>query len=196
MTFPLFKAWCAEVLHLKDCGGGTWVFNTPEWHEHYRLKGRIARAFQPRKILEVGVRYGYSAHAFLSSCEPGIQYVGVDSDDPEHNCMGEPTCQWASDMLRRTCPKSEVTIHRFDTQKGVLATYPGEFDLVHIDAAHDYHGALKDMLTFWPACYRVMLVDDYAGTASVKDAVIEFIKQTKATLLTAESLTGEALIIR
>lgn len=171
------------------------MFNTPEWYSHYITKYRLAKALRPSSILEVGVRYGYSAYSFLSA-SPLATYVGVDSDDPEHNCMGAPTCEWASNNLKKHFPKAQISIFRTNTQEQIPLFTPGEFDFVHIDAAHDYAGALKDFYSFWPACSGAMLIDDYASTGSVRDAVTEFVKQTKSILLMTESLTGEALIVR
>ncbi len=50
-----------------------------EWRSYYRMKWAIAKVIQPKSILEIGVRYGYSAISFLSAC-PDAQYVGIDND--------------------------------------------------------------------------------------------------------------------
>ncbi|HEY9813196.1 MAG TPA: methyltransferase, partial [Candidatus Sericytochromatia bacterium] len=36
-----------------------------EWLDYYKLKWSIARVLKPASILEIGVRFGYSAAAFL-----------------------------------------------------------------------------------------------------------------------------------
>jgi hypothetical protein len=53
------------------------LFN--DWISHYRLKWAIARALKPQRILEIGVRFGYSAAAFLDAC-PNAAYLGIDND--------------------------------------------------------------------------------------------------------------------
>src|SRR4051794_5262627 len=50
-----------------------------EWLPYYRTKWAIARTLQPKRVLEIGVRYGYSALAFLDAC-PEAQYLGIDID--------------------------------------------------------------------------------------------------------------------
>src|ERR1039458_5111316 len=50
-----------------------------EWVPYYRLKWAIARALQPATILDIGVRFGYSAFAFLDAC-PSASYLGIDAD--------------------------------------------------------------------------------------------------------------------
>ena len=39
-----------------------------EWVPYYRLKFAIAKALRPASILEIGVRFGYSAHV-----RPGVE---------------------------------------------------------------------------------------------------------------------------
>jgi hypothetical protein len=51
----------------------------PEWVDYYKLKYSIAQAIQPKSILEIGVRYGYSARSFLEAC-PMAHYLGIDND--------------------------------------------------------------------------------------------------------------------
>lgn len=51
-----------------------------QWVDYYRMKWAIAKAVSANSILEIGVRYGYSAHAFLSAL-PDACYLGVDSDE-------------------------------------------------------------------------------------------------------------------
>src|SRR3954470_23814078 len=51
----------------------------PEWVPYYRLKAAIARIIAPTTILEIGVRYGYSARAFLHG-QPTARVTGIDLD--------------------------------------------------------------------------------------------------------------------
>src|SRR5215469_18824935 len=53
----------------------------PDWVPYYRMKWAIARVLQPRSILEIGVRFGYSALAFLNA-SPSARYLGIDLDLP------------------------------------------------------------------------------------------------------------------
>ena len=198
MSFPDFAAWPGMVLHPSDRtgGAGPYHFETPAWHANYLTKHRIAAAIHPSTIIEVGVRFGYSAHAFLSAC-PGARYIGVDVDSAEFNAMGAPTCDWAFAMLRRTIPGfPHLELIRVDTQQVDIAPLVPEAEFIHIDAAHSYAGATRDLEALWPKCLRAMLVDDYFGTGSVHDAVKAFVGRHGATLLTAPSQNGEALIFR
>src|ERR1700693_6175541 len=64
-----------------------------DWVPYYRLKWAIARVLRPQRILEVGVRYGSSAAAFLNAC-PECTYLGIDNDS---NPFGghKGAIQWA-----------------------------------------------------------------------------------------------------
>jgi hypothetical protein len=50
-----------------------------EWLPYYRFKWAVASILQPDSIVEVGVRYGYSALAFLNAW-PQATYHGFDND--------------------------------------------------------------------------------------------------------------------
>lgn len=188
--------WVKTVLNIKDRkgGGGQYDFETPEWHQAYANKHRIARALCVTSVLEIGVRYGYAAHAFLSA--GATRYIGIDSDLPEHNQMGEPTCDKAMLMLRQTCPHSNNLLIRADTQISNPMASLTPVDFVHIDANHQYIGAMTDMTNAWPICTRAMLVDDYFCSSPVHDAVDAFVGRYGALLVTSPSGTGEALILR
>ena len=47
----------------------------------YKMKWAIAKLLRPASILEMGVRYGYSARAFLDAC-PDAHYLGIDAGPP------------------------------------------------------------------------------------------------------------------
>src|SRR5438477_11758442 len=50
-----------------------------EWVPYYRLKFCIAKVLQPESILEIGVRFGYSARTFLEA-SPSATFLGIDLD--------------------------------------------------------------------------------------------------------------------
>ena len=198
MTFPTYDEWVANVLNPADRAGsgGTYCFETPEWYENYKIKYHIAKAINPKVIIEVGVRYGYSAHAFLAAC-PTARYIGIDADAAYLNAIPGSGCDWGFAMLRRTIPGFPVLeLIRVNTQEVDVSTMVPWADLIHIDASHDYHSATKDIETLWPKCNQAMLVDDYVGTGSVHDAVDLFVKRNGLTMFTATSINGEALILK
>lgn len=203
MTFPAYETWLAQVIHPREriaTRNSPWCFESPAWHRFYRGKHDLAQTLHPERILEIGVRYGYSAHAFLSAFSWGRQpvFVGIDSNDPAHNAMGEPTLHWAHTMLTSTIPGATIELHTVNTRlRDFRSAIPGFVaDLTHIDADHSYHGALDDMAKAWDVTARAMLVDDYLGCPSVHDAVDAFVRSTGAHMLTSPQGFGEALLLK
>lgn len=200
MTFSDYKTWCENVLNPRDRTAtlrSHWCFETEDWHRHYRGKHDLVQAMSPKSILEIGVRYGYSAHAFLTGA-PEASYIGVDCDDGVLNAMGEPTCDWAMTMLSRTVPRlNPPSLVRMNTQtEDLLARVPWVADFVHIDADHSYHGATRDIMAAWQRCSRAMLVDDYVPNAAVHDAVDSFVGRVGAKMVVGSGPLGEALIFK
>jgi cephalosporin hydroxylase len=191
--FPPFEQWCKEVLHPDD--KSPWNFCTQEFYQEYRVKYAIARMIQPKSILEIGVRFGYSARSFLFAA-PQADYLGLDIDEPSHGPYQGIPREWAELQLRRRYPDNRIQTMQMDTQ--VLSYSPDmnkKFDLVHIDGDHSYQGALADLMKFWPACRNTMVVDDYK---EVKNSVASFVSSHKDELQTfyVESLRSSALLVR
>jgi len=138
-----------------------------EWVSYYRGKWAIARYLQPRRILEIGVRYGYSALAFLDAC-PSAEYSGIDLDTDL--CGGtRGAIAWARDHSRQYRADFLVT----DSQK--LDRFPGgDYDLIHVDGQKDEQGIVHDLgVAIGQA--RYILVDAYFRTRDHFLAASEFL---------------------
>jgi predicted O-methyltransferase YrrM len=124
-----------------------------EWLPYYRLKWAIARILQPESILEIGVRFGYSALAFLDA-SPSAHYVGIDIDSPAFGgSVG--AIDWAAKAFKKY--NTEFVI----TDSTQLQRFPGDrYDLIHIDGQQDGVGTIHDLtLSVVQADY--ILVDGY-----------------------------------
>lgn len=194
--FPTFEDWKKNVLNPDDTKW--WRFDTDEWYQYYLNKFLICRAFKPTSILEIGVRFGYSAFSFIQAA-PSANYMGIDADDPKFGGWTEPTMAWAQEMLRRNFPVREGTCSwcRTNTQAPdfqILA--PKEhFDFIHVDGDHSYDGARNDLVHCLPFASRVILVDDYLECPGVQAAVDEFSQKYNLVLLTQYSARGEAVLL-
>lgn len=188
MTFPSFAVW-RTTLHPEDTN--PWNFCTSEFYDEYRTKYTIAKLVRPKSILEVGVRFGYSAYAFLCAGDVDV-YVGLDVDEPSWGSYSGIPRKWAEEQLRIAFPSVTIMTYKMNTQMDEVQ-FKNQFELVHIDADHSYQGALNDMRKFWPLTERVMVVDDFV---EVKDAVKTFISTQPGTLLNVTSLRSSALIVR
>jgi SAM-dependent methyltransferase len=138
-----------------------------EWVPYYRLKWAIARALQPATILEIGVRFGYSALAFLDAC-PSASYFGIDADCEAYG-GSRGAINWAKERARGS--KAEFLIA--DSQK--MSSFPGgSYDLIHIDGQQDGKGTLHD-LDLALGQGRYILVDGYFWTRENFLAASEFV---------------------
>jgi len=154
----------------------------------------IAAKYGPRRILEIGVRYGYSGIALCDGAlrsgftVPRVNYTGIDAE-----CFGaaEPggdayrlyrSNAIAAENFKRFFEPDAVQARFFtlDTQKEALppAVTSSAYDLVNIDGHHSYDGALKDMENTWPLLREggLVLVDDM-GMEEVARAVFHFVQQ-------------------
>jgi predicted O-methyltransferase YrrM len=172
-----------------------------EFVPYYDVKHQLAGEFRPKRILEIGVRAGYSALAFLSAC-PKATYLGLDAENGKHGGQGGPWTWWAEKLLA----PFRATIRICDTQKmSQLDEADGAFDFVHVDGDHSYRGALHDMRMCYPrlATGGVMVVDDYDYLPDVRRAIDDFLRKNppscdprrKFVFQHRESLRGEMLII-
>ncbi|MGI6235864.1 MAG: methyltransferase domain-containing protein, partial [Christensenellales bacterium] len=140
-----------------------------DWVEYYRGKYAICKAIQPKSILEVGVRYGYSAISFLSAC-PEATYIGIDNDTSTYGgALG--AIKWAEKITKDHSARFLIQ----DTQE--MTSFPGEYyDLIHIDGQQDGDGTYHD-LEMALEKGRYILVDGYFWTQENMLASTYFLKK-------------------
>ncbi len=157
---------------------------------YYDGKYRAAALVRARSILEIGVRAGYSAAAFLSAC-PGASYTGIDADINRHGGR-EGLFAWARETLPRSFPESVFAFHTADSRH--LSRLPGErYDLIHVDGDHSYEGCVHD-LTLAAEQARWILADDVTWVPEVGAAVHGFLAQTRFGAVLIPGWRGEMLI--
>ena len=161
----------------------------PEWVSYYRMKWAIARALQPRSILEIGVRYGYSAAAFLDAC-PHAGYLGIDIDSDEFGGT-KGAIEWARKITESYSAKFLVA----DSQK--LSELPGDrYDLIHVDGQQDGDGSFHDLqLAIRQGGF--VLADGFFWTPENFYAISEFLKAHRDLIdyyLVIPGYAGELLI--
>jgi 2-polyprenyl-3-methyl-5-hydroxy-6-metoxy-1,4-benzoquinol methylase len=128
-----------------------YLFN--DWMPYYRLKYAICKAIAPHSILEIGVRYGYSAITFLEA-SPKASYIGIDNNS---NTFGGTAgaLQWA----KKITAGRKAEFLNIDTQQ--VDSLPGDiYDFIHIDGQQDGDGTFHDLeMALEKGCY--VLVDGY-----------------------------------
>lgn len=90
-----------------------------------RILAEVVRKHKPRKILEVGALYGYSAILIAKNSPAGAQITTVEKS-PEHARITEQN-------VERARLEDQIKIIQGDA-KEILPKLPGPFDLVFLDA--------------------------------------------------------------
>ncbi|AKB45252.1 methyltransferase domain-containing protein [Methanosarcina vacuolata] len=163
------------------------LFN--EWIDYYRMKYAIAKMIRPTSILEIGVRYGYSAITFLKASE-NATYLGIDNDS---ETFGENKGEgnWAKRITQNY--KAEFLLANSQS----MTTLPGDFyDLIHIDDHQDGDGIFHDLKLALEKS-KWILVDGYFKSDEHLLSATYFLNKYKDFIefaVTIPSYAGELLI--
>lgn len=140
------------------------------YYEHYY---ELSKKYQPKSILEIGVRYGYSLCSMVAGSIDTINYVeGWDNDTYEHNAL-----DIAKINLKYILQyKGEINLKNIDSH--TVHLLDRVYDLVHIDGDHGYYGKLMDLELVKNNC-KVLIIDDYYHIPEVGAAVDWFVGENK-----------------
>ena len=109
-----------------------------DWVDYYRMKYAICRAIEPKSILEIGVRYGYSTIAFLCASKEAY-YLGIDNNSSTYGGV-----VGAIDWAKKITEEFNAEFLIADTQ--TMTSFPGEcYDFIHIDGQQDGDGTFHDL---------------------------------------------------
>jgi 2-polyprenyl-3-methyl-5-hydroxy-6-metoxy-1,4-benzoquinol methylase len=156
----------------------------PEWVSYYRTKWAIAKVLQPSSILEIGVRYGYSALAFLNA-SPSARYVGIDLDVSSFGgSVG------AIDWARKACLEYQAELIIADSTE--MDRFPGgRYDLIHVDGQQDEQGTMHDLVRA-SAQASYILVDGFFWSRSNFLSASEFLFRYRDIIEFYEVVPGYA----
>lgn len=160
-----------------------------EWVDYYKLKYAICRAIGPKSILELGVRYGYSAITFLKAC-PHASYLGIDNNSDTF-CGSISAIKWAKEITKGF--NAEFLIANTKELKELHDKY---FDLIHINGQQDGDGTYRD-LELALGKGRFILVDGYYWSKENMLSSTYFTEKYKAFIeyvVIIPSYAGELLI--
>lgn len=90
-----------------------------------RILAEVVRTHRPKRILEVGALYGYSAILMATNSSAGVEILSVEKN-PEH-------VRITRQNIKRAQMKGRIRVIQGDARK-VLPELSGSFDLVFLDA--------------------------------------------------------------
>ena len=106
-----------------------------------KILAEVVQKLKPRKILEVGALYGYSA-ILIAKNSPAKAEITTVEKNPEHVRMTEQN-------VERARLEDQIKVIQGDAME-ILSKLPGPFDLVFLDAEKtqylDYLKAVEDKL--------------------------------------------------
>ena len=136
----------------------------------------MARKYAPRRILEIGVRYGYIAMCLCygaRQARPGeaILYRGMD-DELYHG----GSCAKANENFGKVIPWADAQAVKWNSFDEWINW--GGFDIIHIDGNHDYVGVWNDINKAWPILHAngIIMLDD-ATTPGIRAAIDNFLSK-------------------
>jgi 2-polyprenyl-3-methyl-5-hydroxy-6-metoxy-1,4-benzoquinol methylase len=160
-----------------------------EWESYYRMKYAICKALEPKTILEIGVRYGYSAITFLSAI-PDAQYLGIDNDTDTFG-GSKGAIQWAEKITKNYNAKFFIA----NTQD--MTDLPeGYYDLIHIDGQQDGDGTMHDLELALPRAKWILVDGFFWSKENMLSATyfLEKYKQFVEYTIIIPSYAGDLLI--
>jgi len=136
------------------------------WLPVYGTLWQTVKRINPKRIVEIGVRAGYSAWTMLDAC-PKAEVIGIDADLAEHGGY-KGACEHAKRILFDKPFELEIA------DSHTLTSLPA-CDMAYIDGDHLEEGCYADLLLAEQT--PIILVDDYTNLESVRVAVRRFMAE-------------------
>ena len=108
--------------------------------EQYNWYRRIGRWLKPKRILEVGVAFGYGTLSMMADLEDLPEVWWLDNESGWKGSVGYGRIQMVDTYGADACPRWYRSWEEFPD-----LTIAGRFDLIHIDANHEYEHVLHDL---------------------------------------------------
>lgn len=127
----------------------------------------MARKYKPKRILEIGVRYGYTGLVFVHGIKklrgsPNVEYLGLDDESYHGGSNGR-----ANANFQTVFPNVPMKAMTWNTILMGLPPEIGTFDLIHIDGNHERQWAVNDLKLCWPVLNEggIIMMDDCSQVA-------------------------------
>jgi hypothetical protein len=154
--------------------GDDWLLCENYYPYYHRIYELIGKEFPETKLLEFGVRSGYSGVVFAKAIKGKKTYFGVDPNLYIDNGLGRAK-ETFLDLKSEHNLLEFFLLEGFSSSTSVQKTlsYSGPFEVIHVDGEHTYFGKLFDL---WIAKNLVskngyVLVDDFNHHGMIHDSV-------------------------
>ncbi len=150
--------------------------------------------FRPRRIAEIGTRYGYSLKALTKGAGHPPALYGLRVWDGEVDPDGATLHVFEKHF--RELGVWDIRVTRANTRSLTALEVPGgPVDMAVVDADHSTEGALADMRLLAPHLRPrgIMVVDD-SQPGTVADAVTRFVAETGWPMAYLPTLRGVAIL--
>jgi hypothetical protein len=154
--------------------GDDWLLCGNYYPYYHRIYEFIGKQFDAPKLLEFGVRSGYSGVVFAKAISGKKAYFGVDPNLYVNNGLGRAKDTFL-ELKSEGNPVDFFLLEGFSSSTAVQKTlgYSGPFEVIHIDGEHTYLGKLFDL---WIAKNLIakngyILVDDFNHHGMIHDSV-------------------------
>lgn len=152
-----------------------------ETAEIMNVKYQICKQCNPKVIVEIGVRAGYSAYAFMKAC-PKATYIGLDANNCTHGGQGNINrvyWEWAQHILKpfkSALFEIDTQVVDYITAVDCLKLKP---DFFHVDGDHSQKGVIHDLNLAYKylSTDGYILIDDIEYIPEVKDGVQEWLSK-------------------
>jgi len=151
--------------------------------DYFSLYSGVAKKYKPKRVFEIGVRYGYCALAMQlgmrhNQGRPRFMFRGID-DESYH--FG--SCARANENFAAVCPWADMQAIKYNSITQGLPTDFGTWDLIHIDGNHDHGPVAGDLELAWPVLNQggIIMLDDAKPTmddgrsAPIYNAIQDFL---------------------
>lgn len=155
--------------------GDDWLLAADYYPYYYRLYRYLGSRFEKIRMLEIGVRTGYSGVVLAKAVpEKSPLYVGVDPNLYIPTGL-EKAAATFSLLQKEGNPLQYFLLEGYSGSTAVQNSlrYSGPFEFIHVDGEHTYFGKLFDL---WIARNLLapggfVLVDDYEHHGFIADSV-------------------------
>lgn len=154
--------------------GDDWLLSENYYPYYFRIYKHLGSLFAQPKLLEFGVRSGYSGVVFAKAISGEKTYVGVDPN--LYVSQGLEKAAQTFELLRTEGHRfTTFLIEGFSSSEAVKKTlsFSGPYHAIHIDGEHTYFGKVYDLYiaSQLVAPGGFVLVDDCEHHGMIHEAV-------------------------